>query len=209
MKQFENVVRTEQELRDLIGIPIPRVLQKDRPFVDAHCSAFIERSPFLLMATSDLNGRCDVSPKGDAPGFVRVLNERQLAIPDRPGNKRLDGMMNVIANPHVGLIFLVPGRNETLRINGRACITRDPGLLRQFEVRGKVPQLAIVVDVEQCYLHCGKAFLRAKLWAHEQWPSPDALPSMACILFDQLKPEGITLQQLEHDIQEGYRTRLY
>jgi uncharacterized protein len=209
MKKFENVVTTEQELRDIVGIPIPRVLQKERPFVDAHCRAFIERSPFLLMATSDLNGRCDVSPKGDAPGFVRVLNERQLAIPDRPGNKRLDGMTNLIVNPQVGLIFLVPGRNETLRINGHACITRDPGLLRQFDVQGKVPQLAIVVDVEQCFLHCGKAFLRAKLWTHEQWPAPDALPSMACILFDQLKPEGMTLQQLDDDIQEGYRTRLY
>jgi uncharacterized protein len=209
MNQVENVVTTEAELREIIGVPIPRVLQKDRPFVDAHCRAFIERSPFLLMATSDLDGRCDVSPKGDAPGFVRVLNERRIAIPDRPGNKRLDGMTNLIANPHLGLIFLVPGRDETLRINGRACITRDPALLRQFEVQGKLPQLAIVVDVEQCYLHCGKAFLRAKLWAHEQWPSRAALPSMACILFDQLKPEGITLQQLEHDIQEGYRTRLY
>ena len=209
MNDFENVVTTEEELRDIIGIPIPRVMQKDRPFVDAHCRAFIERSPFLVMATSGLNGRCDVSPKGDAPGFVRVLDERRLAIPDRPGNKRLDGMTNLIANPHVGLIFLVPGRDETLRINGRACITRDAALLRGFEVQGKTPLLAIVVDVEQCYLHCGKAFRRSQLWTHEQWPAPDALPSMACILFDQLKPDGITLQQLEHDIEEGYRTRLY
>ena len=154
MNEFENVVTTEQELRDIVGIPIPRVAQKDRPFIDAHSRAFIERSPFLLMATSDLNGRCDVSPKGDAPGFVRVLDERRLVIPDRPGNKRLDGMTNLVANPHVGLIFLVPGRDETLRINGRACITRDSVLLRRFEVRGKTPLLAIVVDVEQCYLHC-------------------------------------------------------
>jgi uncharacterized protein len=209
MSDFENVVTTEQELREIIGTPIPRVLQKDRPFVDAHCRAFIERSPFLLMATSDRNGRCDVSPKGDAPGFVLVLNERRIVIPDRPGNKRLDGMTNLIANPHVGLIFLLPGRNETLRINGRATITRDSALLRRFEVQGKTPLLAIVVDVEQCYLHCGKAFLRSQLWAHEQWPARDALPSMACILFDQLKPEGITREQLEHDIEEGYRTRLY
>ncbi len=209
MDELQNVVTTEQELREIVGTPIPRVIQKDRPFVDAHCRAFIERAPFLLMATSDANGRCDVSPKGDAPGFVRVMNERRIVIPDRPGNKRLDGMTNLIANPHIGLIFLVPGRDETLRINGRARITRDSALLHQFQVQGKTPMLAIVVDVEQCYLHCGKAFLRSRLWAHEQWPARDAIPSMACILFDQLKPEGITLEQLEHDIQEGYRTRLY
>jgi PPOX class probable FMN-dependent enzyme len=209
MNEFENVVTTERELRDIVGLPIPRVVQKDRPFVDAHCREFIERSPFLLMATSDLNGRCDVSPKGDAPGFVLVLDERQLVIPDRPGNKRLDGMTNLIANPHVGLIFLVPGRDETLRINGRACITRDPALLRRFEIQGKTPLLAIVVDVEQCYLHCGKAFLRSRLWAHEQWPAADALPSLACVLFDQLHPEGLTLQEYEGQVEDGYRNHLY
>ena len=110
------------------------------------------------MATSDLNGRCDVSPKGDAPGFVRVLNERRLAIPDRPGNKRLDGMTNLIANPHVGLIFLVPGREETLRINGRACITRDSELLRRFEVQGKTPLLALLSMSSNATCTAGRRF---------------------------------------------------
>src|SRR5438874_3469382 len=164
MKDFENVIRTEEELREIVGIPIPRVLQKDRPFVDAHCRAFIERSPFLLMATSDLNGRCDVSPKGDAPGFIRVLNERRLAIPDRPGNKRLDGMTNLVANPHVGLIFLVPGREETLRVNGRGWITRDPELLARCIVEGKTPLLAIGVEIDESFLHCAKPFRRAHFW---------------------------------------------
>src|SRR5438552_15314017 len=189
MIPFQDVIATEQELRDLVGTPAARSILKERPALDAHCRAFIALSPLVLIGTSGTDGRCDVSPKGDAPGFVLVLDERRLVIPDRPGNKRLDGMTNLIANPHVGLIFLVPGRHETLRINGRAYITRDSALLRRFEVQGKTPLLAIVVDVEQCYLHCGKAFLRSRLWAHEQWPAAEALPSLACVLFDQLHPE--------------------
>src|SRR5262249_44013111 len=145
MNDFENVVTTERELREIVGTPIPRAVLKERSVVDSHCRAFIARSPFLLMATSDSNGRCDVSPKGDVPGFVVVLDERRIVIPDRPGNKRLDGLTNILANPHIGLIFLVPGREETLRINGRACVTRDPALLRRFEVNGKTPLLAIAV----------------------------------------------------------------
>jgi uncharacterized protein len=209
MNKFENIVTTEQELRDIVGCPIDRVVKKDRPFVDEHCSDFIARSPFLLMATSDLEGHCDVSPKGDAPGFVRVVDEHLLVIPDRPGNKRLDGMRNLVVNPHVGLIFLVPGREETLRVNGRAYITRDPKLLGEFVVQGKTPLLAIAVEVEQCYLHCGKAFRRSQLWAREQWPAPDALPSLACVLFDQLHPPDLTLQEYERQIEEGYRNHLY
>ena len=206
---FENVVTSEQELREIVGIPGARAVAKERTLLDAHCCAFIARSPLLLVATAGRDGRCDVSPKGDAPGFVVVLDERRLMIPDRPGNKRLDGMTNLLANPHVGLLFLVPGREETLRINGRAWITRDPQLLERSAVQGKAPLLAIGVEVEHCFLHCAKPFRRSRLWAHEQWPAPDALPSMACVLFDQIKPEGVTLQDYERDIEDGYAKRLY
>ena len=206
---FEQVVGSEQELREIVGVPSARAALKERPGLDHHCRAFIARSPFLLMATAGADGRCDVSPKGDAPGFVRVLDDHRLVIPDRPGNKRLDGMINLIANPHVGLIFIVPGREETLRINGRAWITRDPGLLVDFTVHGKTPSLAIGVEVEQSFLHCAKAFLRSHLWKHEEWPSRDVLPSMACVLYDQIRPEGVTVQDYEHDIEEGNRRRLY
>ncbi len=209
MNDFENIVTSELELREIVGVPAARAVQKERAVLDPHCRAFIERSPFLLMATAGVDGRCDVSPKGDVPGFVLVLDERRLVIPDRPGNKRLDGMNNLIANPHVGLIFLVPGREETLRVTGRAWITRDPGLLRRFVVQGKTPLLAIGVEVEQCFLHCAKAFRRSQLWAHERWPASDALPSLACVLFDQIRPDGVTLQDYERDIEEGYRKRLY
>jgi PPOX class probable FMN-dependent enzyme len=209
MNGFKNVVTSDEELRRLVGTPGARSVQKERTALDAHCRAFIARSPFLLMATADSDGRCDVSPKGDAPGFVLVLDEHRLVIPDRPGNKRLDGMRNVVANPNVGLIFLVPGREETLRVNGRAWITRDPEVLRRSVVQGKTPLLSIGVEVEQCFLHCAKAFRRSHLWAHEQWPASDALPSLACVLFDQVRPDGVTLEEYERDIEEGYAQRLY
>ena len=129
MHPFEHVVMSEQELRQIVGTPASRSVLKERTALDEHCRAFIGQSPFVLVATAGKDGRCDVSPKGDVPGFVRIIDERRLVIPDRPGNKRLDGMRNLLVNPHVGLIFLVPGREETLRINGRAWITRDPSVL--------------------------------------------------------------------------------
>src|SRR5881296_1888868 len=141
MNEFENIVTSEQDLREIVGVPSPRAIQKERPTLDSHCRAFIARSPFLLMATSGRDGRCDVSPKGDVPGFVLVLDERRLVIPDRPGNKRLDGMRNILENPHVGLIFLIPGREETLRVNGRAWIVRDEEILAKLSARDKLPQL--------------------------------------------------------------------
>jgi hypothetical protein len=206
MDPFDHVVKSEQELRLLVGTPSQRAVLKEHARLDEHCRAFIGLSPFVLVATSASDGRSDVSPKGDAPGFVRVLDDRRLVIPDRPGNKRLDGMRNLLANPHVGLIFLVPGREETLRVNGRAWITRDPGVLDLCVAQGKTPLLAIGVEVEECFLHCAKAFRRAQLWSRESWPAPDALPSMACVLFDQIKPDGLTVHDYERSIEEGYRT---
>ena len=209
MTPFTNIVTSEQELRDMLGVPAPRSVLKERPALDAHFRAFIARSPFLLMATSGADGTCDVSPKGDAPGFVLVLDDRRIVIPERPGNKRFDGMTNVLTNPHVGLIFLVPGREETLRINGRAWITRDPELLTRCEAHGKTPQLAIGVEVEQCFLHCVKAFRRSKLWVHDEWPAPDALPSMAQVLFDQIQPAGLTVQDYACEMEERNQKQLY
>jgi PPOX class probable FMN-dependent enzyme len=209
MTPFNHIVTSEQELRDLLGAASPRSILKERRALDEHCRAYIAASPFLVMATSGCDGSCDVSPKGDAPGFVAVLDDRHIVIPDRPGNKRFDGMKNLLTNPHIGLIFLVPGREETLRINGRAWITRDPGLLARCVAHDKTPQLAIGVEVEQCFLHCQKAFLRSKLWRHAEWPAPDALASMAQVLHDQIKPAGITAQEYECEMEERNRTQLY
>jgi uncharacterized protein len=194
---FRDQVTSVETLRAIIGgEPSELARRKELPALDVHARTFIARSPFLLLGTADADGRCDVSPKGDAPGFVRVLDDHHLVIPDRPGNKRLDGMRNILANPRVGLIFLVPGNDFTLRVNGRAVITRDPELLATLSTQGKVPLLAIGVEVEEVFLHCARSFRRGKLWDHESWPGADALPSMPCILYDQTKG-AMSLEALE------------
>src|SRR3954451_8385580 len=158
---YEQVVRSEAELRAIVGEPTERAVKKQIDRLDEHCQAIIAASPFMLLGTASAAGWCDVSPKGDAPGFVRVLDERTLAIPDRPGNKRLDSLRNIVENPRVGLLFLVPGKGETRRINGRATIVRDEPLLASLAFEGKPPLLAIVVEVEEAFAHCSKAFIRS------------------------------------------------
>lgn len=205
----KDVVTSKDELARIVGEPSERAVKKDIARLDAHARNFIAASPFVLMATAGAGGRCDVSPKGDAPGFVRVLDDRRLVIPDRPGNRRVDGMRNMLENPHVGLIFLVPGREETLRVNGRAWISRDADLLASLEAHGKRPLLAIGVDVEECFLHCPKAFRRSGLWDPATWTAAGALPSIACVLYDQLKPEGKTLDEYARESEEGLRRTMY
>jgi hypothetical protein len=209
MTPFTHLVTSERELRELIPPPTGRPVLKERRTLDEHCRALIARSPFVLIGTAGADGRCDVSPKGDVPGFVHVLDDRRLVIPDRPGNRRLDGMRAILENPHVGLLFLVPGKEETLRVNGRAVITRDPALLARFAVDGKTPLLALGVEVEECFMHCAKAFKRSRLWQPATWPDPSALPSLGQILFDQIKPDGTTAAAIDREIQEGYASRLY
>lgn len=189
---FKDKILSIEELRAVYSQPSERAVMKQRPSLDIHSRAFIALSPFVLVATADEMGGCDVSPKGDAPGFVRVLNNNHLVIPDRPGNNRLDGLTNLIGNPSIGLLFLIPGRGDTLRVNGRAWIVHDAELLAELSVGGKQPKTAIGVEIKEVFLHCPKAFLRSQLWNPEQWPEADALPSMCEMIWDQLpnKPEG-------------------
>jgi uncharacterized protein len=209
MTAFQKPVSTEADLRALVGVPSTLALAKEQTTLDVHCREFIARSPFLLLATAGATGQCDVSPKGDAPGFVLVLDERRLLVPDRPGNKRLDGMQNLLQNPHVGLIFLIPGVEETLRVNGRAWIVRDEDLLARCEVRGKAPTLGIGVEVEQAFIHCAKAFKRSGLWEPARWPALDGLASPAEMLYDHTRPPGATVADVERALQESYTRRLY
>ena len=204
----ERVVTSEGELRELYGHPGERAVAKEQPIIDQHCRAFIAHAPFLVMGTAGADGRCDVSPKGDAPGFVQVLDEHHLVIPDRLGNNRLDGMRNIVENGHVGLIFFIPGREDTLRVNGRAKIVRDDALLDRLAVAGKRPVTALVVEVEQCFLHCARAFKRAGLWQPERWPDTSTVPSMQRMIWDLLptKPAGQTVEQYERDSQERLKT---
>jgi PPOX class probable FMN-dependent enzyme len=206
---FEHVVKSIEELRDKVGEPSELARKKQIPALDAHCRAFIAGSPFVLVATASASGQCDVSPKGDAPGFVQVVDDHRLFLPDRPGNRRFDGMRNILENPHVGLIFLIPGREETLRVNGQAYIVRDPVLLERATAMGKRPDSGIGVLVEEVFLHCAKAFKRSKLWQRDTWPDPASVPSMARMLLDQAKPVGMTLEDLEKRLQLGYTTQLY
>jgi uncharacterized protein len=204
----ERVVSSEQELRELYGFPGERAVAKEQPALDEPCRAFIAHAPFLVMGTASADGRCDVSPKGDGPGFVRVLDDRHLVIPDRIGNNRLDGLRNVVENGHVALLFFIPGREDTLRVNGRARIVRDEALLDALAVAGKQPVTALLVEVEQCFLHCARAFKRAGLWQPERWPDAAAVPSMQRMIWDLLpvKPAGQTVEQYERDSQERLKT---
>ncbi len=204
---FQDVVTTERELRAVLGQPSERARLKERTTLDGHCRAFIARSPFLLLATASAAGRCDVSPKGDPPGFVRVLDDTHLLIPDRPGNRRLDGMRNILESGHAGVIFLVPGREETLRVNGRAWIVRDPDLLAPLAVQGKRPVYGIGLEVEEVFFHCARAFMRSGLWQPAGWPTPEALPSMACVLWDQLPTRpAASLEEYEQESARSLRT---
>jgi len=203
MMPFQHVLTTEADIREIVGEPLERSIRKERDNIDELCRGFISQSSFLLMATSGSDGTCDVSPKGDAAGFVKVLDEKRLIIPERNGNKRLDGIKNLLVNPHIGLIFVIPGCEYTLRINGRACVTRDPELLAATVSHGVTPKLAIGVEVDQAFFHCVKAFRRARLWTHEQWPSLEDLPSYACTIFNQIRPENATLEEYERVIDES------
>jgi uncharacterized protein len=207
--KFKDPITTLEELRALMGEPSELARKKQIDHLDTHCRAYIAHAPFLLIGTADAAGRCDVSPKGDAPGFVRVLDDQHLVIPDRPGNKRLDSIRNILENPHIGLIFLVPRYEETLRVNGRATITRDPELLATMEVGGKRPKLAIGVEVEEVFMHCAKAFKRSSLWQPEQWPDISDMAPAACMLFDHAKPADMTVEDMARRLDVGYRTTLY
>jgi hypothetical protein len=202
-----DIVEDLEELRELYGPPGERSVKKQLSRLDKHCRAFIARSPFLVMASSDPSGRCDASPKGDAPGFVQVLDDETLLIPDRLGNNRVDTIGNLLERPGVGLIFFVPGLNETLRVNGRARVTTDPALLEPLAVNGKVPRSGILVAAEEVYFHCGKALIRSDLWNPEKQLGRSEFPSLGRILADQIG--GMSVEEAERATAESYRTRLY
>lgn len=206
------LINSEQALRDLYppthDIAKDKVLQR----IDHHARAFISRAPFLCIGTQSESGRADVSPRGDPPGFVTVLDDKTLLIPDRPGNNRLDTQSNILANPAVGLLFMIPGFDDTLRVNGVAAITREPALLAQLAVNDRTPKTAIVVSVTEVFLHCAKAFRRSKLWDPASRQDRKELPSLPAIILDQTvgAPEGKDeLLQLEADLEVEYRNTMY
>jgi len=200
-------ITDEGALRDLLGTPSGGAVSKERTALHELDRQWIAASPFLLMATAGADGTCDVSPKGDPAGFVHVLDDTTIAMPERPGNKRADGWVNVLSNPHVGLIFVVPGRVDTLRVNGRARLVSEAPFLDDMTVQGHRPLLAMVVDVEQVFHHCGKAFLRSQLWDPESWGGHD-LPRRAVIARTLERPQT-DLEELDAYYGPAYAERLY
>ncbi|MFC9994761.1 pyridoxamine 5'-phosphate oxidase family protein [Nocardia sp. NPDC127526] len=196
------------ELRELLGTPAERTVKKERALLHPRDREWIAASPFLVLATSDADGNCDASPKGDPAGFVRVLDDKTIAIPERPGNRRADGYLNILSNPHVGVIFLIPGRGETLRVNGRARLIREAPYFDDMVVRGHRPIMAIEVDIDTIFHHCAKAFLRSNLWKPEQWAEV-TLPSQAQLVKEVQPQISESVEELERHYGEHYEKLLY
>jgi uncharacterized protein len=204
-----NAIGNEEALRGLYDAPMELALLKQLDRLDTHCRNFLAHSPFCVIASTRPGRGTDVSPRGDAPGFARVLDDYTIAIPDRPGNNRLDTMSNIVADAEVGLLFFIPGIDETLRINGTARLSLAPELLAAAAVNGREPRLVIVVTVAEAFLHCGKALKRSKLWHDDYRLDKRAMPSLGRIIVEQAKPANITVEQADIAVEEGYRNGLY
>lgn len=200
-------ITTAEQLRDVIGAPIPGLDEKVTNRLDDFSRAFIQRSPFAVLSSADADGRIDASPKGDGPGFVEVVDDSHVAIPDRPGNRLAYGHQNILANPRVGLLFVIPGTSETLRINGHATLSRDPELLASLAARGKPAVLAIIVAIEECFFHCGKAFIRSKLWQPESWGTPHKV-SFGKMYAERKGLDEPTSRAIDEAIQADYESNL-
>jgi PPOX class probable FMN-dependent enzyme len=206
MSAFKQVIQNEAELREILGYAGRAAQNKVIPEIDDICRAFIAKSPFVLLGSTDSNGNMDVSPKGDPAGFVQVMDGKTLLIPDRPGNRRGDTLSNVLQNPNIGLLFLVPGRRETLRINGTAQIVRDNDVRERFIMQGKVPMLVIAVTVQEVFFHCTKCVVRAGLWSSEN--KDDALASLGEAIVRHAKLD-ISIEEADAMVTEEEQTELY
>lgn len=203
-------VSTEEELRAMVGEPSERAIVKERDRLTELDRRWLEASPFCVVATADADGRCDASPKGDPPGrLVHVLDETTIALAERKGNRRVDGYRNVLANPFVGIDFLIPGRGDTLRVNGRARLVREAPFLDEMAIDGRRPLLALVVEVETVFAHCAKAFLRSKLWQPETWAPEAVVPRRAVLAAEQERLAGETLEELDAYYGASYAENLY
>jgi uncharacterized protein len=215
MTQFEIdpqfTIASEASLRALFAPTHALAIQKFQKSLGQHARAFIERAPFLCLGTQDLQGKADVSPRGDPPGFVRILDDRTLAIPDRPGNNRLDSLSNILANPVVGLLFIIPGFDDTLRVNGRASLTTDPTILETMRVNNRTPTLAIIIQVEEVFMHCAKAFRRSHLWDPSHHQDRTQMPSLIKIILDETSgaPDDAEMRKLDDDLEQAYKQTLY
>lgn len=207
-----HLIDSEEKLRSFYGETHPLAIKKCLPALDDYSRQYISLSPFLCLSTQNIDGTADVSPRGDPAGFVQVIDEQTLAIPDRPGNNRLDSLSNILSNSAVGLLFMVPGFDDTLRINGNAFLTRDPQLLSSMVVKNRSPSLAIVIEINEVFLHCAKAFRRARLWEPDSIKDRKQLPSLAAIVTEQTS--GTTVEpaaaiEMDEQLEREYRETMY
>jgi len=208
MDWFGGALDDAGALRALYPAAQERAWRKDIGYLDEMARALIATSPMLVLATTTADGRCDASPRGGQPGFVTVLDDRHLAIPDATGNRRLDSLTNIIDSRRAGLLFLIPGRTTTLRVNGRACVSADPECLSRISAVGKPPVTAIVVNVEEVYAHCPKAFVRSRLWEPESWPDEQLLPSSAAVTLAHLRDPELTIEEIAERERDSLENRL-
>ena len=207
----EFTIASVHTLRSLFPATHDLAIQKFQTALGIHAQAFIRRSPFICIGTQNQDGRADVSPRGDPPGFVRILDPQTLAIPDRPGNNRLDSLSNIIANPSIGILFLIPGFDDTLRVNGRASLVNDPELLRTMQVNDRVPTLAIIVKVGEVFMHCAKALRRSHLWDPDYLQDRSEMPSLIKIILDETTgaPGEEAMRKIDADLEADYKRTLY
>jgi hypothetical protein len=205
---FSHLVTSEVALREVLPPPAELSVRKEIRELDGHCRDFIARSPFAVLATANAAGDCDVSPRGGPAGFCSVLDERRLAVPEFRGNRRADSMLNLLESPRAALLFLIPGLDETLRVNGRAWLTRDPDLLAALASGGRPLELAIGVEAEQVFIQCAKAFKRSGLWEADAWPSRDGMASVAEMLRDHMRAD-VSVEAVQAGLDESYAKRLY
>jgi uncharacterized protein len=204
-----HAITSQADLWSIVGEPLERVLRKELPGFSERASAFVASSPFLLLATTAADGTCDVSPKGGPPGFARVLDDHRLVIPEFPGNRRFDGVHNLVERPGAATLFVVPGITETLRVNGFATLTRDPELLELTAVDGKTPWFVIDLRVRQVFSHCAKAFMRSFLWEPERWPDVDAVRSPSMTIAEAAEREARPEADVRREVEREYLPKLY
>ncbi len=202
-------VSEEAALRGLYEPPMELAVLKQLDHLDAHCRNFLAHSPFAVIGSTGRGRGTDVSPRGDAPGFARVLDDHTIAIPDRPGNNRLDTMSNIVADAEVGLLFFIPGIDETLRINGTARLSHDPELLAAAAVNGRKPRLVILVTVSEVFLHCGKALKRSRLWRDDYRLEKKSFPSLGRMIVEQTKTPRLSVEEADAAVEDGYQNKLY
>ena len=202
-------IMNESELRTIYEGPHEIAVKKVLHELDKHSRHFIQLSPFLVLSTVRADGYCDASPRGDSPGFVQILDHNNIFLPDRPGNNRLDSLTNIVENPGVGVLFMIPGLEETLRLNGNATIVSDISLLKTAAVKGKIPKSGIQITINEVYIHCGKSIRRSKIWNNETHIQKGTYPSIGKIIADQGAAPGRSVEELDKHEEEGYRTKLY